>query len=68
MSFFLPENVSVNVPRMYVRIMLTFRAGTQKEQDKEDEEARRRAMRNLVNSWQERLQLISVIVRSSLTW
>ncbi|KAG1818313.1 hypothetical protein EV424DRAFT_1405920 [Suillus variegatus] len=37
------------------------RISTQKEQDKEDEEARRRAMRNLVNSWQERLQLISVI-------
>ncbi|KAG1846374.1 hypothetical protein C8R48DRAFT_733303 [Suillus tomentosus] len=37
------------------------RKRTQKEQDKEDEEARRRSMRNLVNSWQERLQLISVI-------
>ncbi|KAG1760594.1 hypothetical protein EDD22DRAFT_954829 [Suillus occidentalis] len=37
------------------------RKRTQKEQDKEDEEARKRAMRNLVNSWQERLQLISVI-------
>ncbi|KAG1824344.1 uncharacterized protein BJ212DRAFT_1475650 [Suillus subaureus] len=37
------------------------RKRTQKEQDKEDEEARKRAMTNLVNSWQERLQLISVI-------
>ncbi|KAG2159159.1 uncharacterized protein EDB93DRAFT_449034 [Suillus bovinus] len=37
------------------------RKRTQKEQDKQDEEARKRAMRNLVNSWQERLQLISVI-------
>lgn len=37
------------------------RKRTQKDQDKEDEEARKRAMRNLVNSWQERLQLISVI-------
>ncbi|KAF8439754.1 hypothetical protein L210DRAFT_3480196 [Boletus edulis BED1] len=34
---------------------------TQEEQDTEDEKARKRAMRNLVNSWQERLQLISVI-------
>jgi hypothetical protein len=37
-------------------------AGSQKEQDEEDEKARKRAMKNLVNSWQERLQLISVIV------
>ncbi|KAG2137283.1 hypothetical protein BD769DRAFT_1437398 [Suillus cothurnatus] len=42
-------------------VMLPPRKRTQKEQDKEDEEARKRAMRNLVNSWQERLQLISVI-------
>ncbi|KAH7883230.1 hypothetical protein F5I97DRAFT_1903392 [Phlebopus sp. FC_14] len=34
---------------------------TQQEQDDEDEKARKKAMRNLVNSWQERLQLISVI-------
>ncbi|KAG6377911.1 hypothetical protein JVT61DRAFT_14700 [Boletus reticuloceps] len=34
---------------------------TQEEQDTEDEKARKRAMKNLVNSWQERLQLISVI-------
>ncbi|KAN0080353.1 hypothetical protein V8E55_009919 [Tylopilus felleus] len=34
---------------------------TQAEQDAEDEKVRKRAMRNLVNSWQERLQLISVI-------
>lgn len=37
------------------------RKRTQREQDKEDEKARKRAMNNLVNSWQERLQLISVI-------
>ncbi|KAG1739119.1 uncharacterized protein EDB91DRAFT_1248879 [Suillus paluster] len=37
------------------------RKRTQKEQDEEDEKARKRAMKNLVNSWQERLQLISVI-------
>ncbi|KAG6377913.1 hypothetical protein JVT61DRAFT_14702 [Boletus reticuloceps] len=34
---------------------------TQEEQDVEDEKARKRAMRHLINSWQERLQLISVI-------
>ncbi|KAF8435041.1 hypothetical protein L210DRAFT_956920 [Boletus edulis BED1] len=34
---------------------------TQEEQDVIDDKARRRAMKNLVNSWQERLQLISVI-------
>lgn len=42
-------------------VMFPPRKRTQKEQDKEDEEARKRAMTNLVNSWQERLQLISVI-------
>jgi hypothetical protein len=31
-----------------------------------DEKARKRAMKNLVNSWQERLQLISVIVSSRI--
>ncbi|KAF8554256.1 hypothetical protein OG21DRAFT_1412899, partial [Imleria badia] len=34
---------------------------TQEEQDAEDEKVRKEAMRNLVGSWQERLQLISVI-------
>ncbi|KAG8221269.1 hypothetical protein J3R82DRAFT_1434 [Butyriboletus roseoflavus] len=34
---------------------------TQEEQDAMDDKARKRAMGNLVNSWQERLQLISVI-------
>lgn len=52
------------MPQMEEFSVLTLRAGTQKDQDKDDEEARKRAMRNLVNSWQERLQLISVIVRS----
>ncbi|KAG1746470.1 hypothetical protein EDB19DRAFT_1826453 [Suillus lakei] len=42
-------------------VILPPRKRTQKEQDKEDEHARKRAMKNLVNSWQERLQLISVI-------
>ncbi|KAI6148371.1 hypothetical protein BKA82DRAFT_121246 [Pisolithus tinctorius] len=34
---------------------------TQAEQDEIDEKARKKAMKNLVDSWQERLQLISVI-------
>ena len=34
----------------------------QEDQNLLDDEARKKAMRNLVNSWQERLQLISVIV------
>ncbi|KAF8554935.1 hypothetical protein OG21DRAFT_1484297 [Imleria badia] len=34
---------------------------TQEDQDAIDGKARKRAMKNLVNSWQERLQLISVI-------
>ncbi|KIJ15540.1 hypothetical protein PAXINDRAFT_11658 [Paxillus involutus ATCC 200175] len=34
---------------------------TQEEQDAADDKARKRAMKNLVSSWQERLQLISVI-------
>jgi len=43
---------------------LTFDLVTQQEQDEEDAMARKRAMKHLVNSWQERLQLISVIVSS----
>ena len=45
---------------------LTFGLVTQEEQDAMDEKARKRAMKNLVNSWQERLQLISVIVSSRI--
>ena len=45
---------------------LTLSLVTQSEQDEEDEKERKRAMRNLVNSWQERLQLISVIVSSRI--
>ena len=44
------------------RACLCFGLDTQKEQDAEDEKARKQAMQNLVSSWQERLQLISVIV------
>ena len=36
--------------------------GTQLDQDETDEKARRRAMNELVASWMDRLQLISVIV------
>ena len=35
---------------------------TQEDQNKEDEEKRREAIRDLVESWMDRLQLISVIV------
>ena len=36
--------------------------GTQEAQDKEDEGARKKAMKELVQSWMDRLQLISVLV------
>ena len=36
---------------------------TQKDQDEADEKARQKAMKDLVQSWMDRLQLISVIVR-----
>lgn len=35
---------------------------TQKDQDEEDDDTRKRAMKDLVQSWMDRLQLISVIV------
>ena len=50
----------------FKRSCLTFGLVTQEEQDAMDEKARKRAMKNLVNSWQERLQLISVIVSSRI--
>ena len=37
---------------------------TQQDQDEEDNQKRREALRDLVESWMERLQLISVIVSS----
>ncbi len=37
--------------------------GTQEDQDETDEKARTKAMNELVASWMDRLQLISVIVR-----
>jgi len=39
----------------------------QEDQDKQDEERRREAIRDLVESWMDRLQLISVIVGLSIT-
>ena len=36
--------------------------GTQVDQDQTDEKARKKAMNDLVQSWMDRLQLISVIV------
>lgn len=39
--------------------------GTQKDQDKEDEAARRKALKELLQSWMDRLQLISVLVSIS---
>ena len=39
-----------------------FPQGTQMDQDATDEKARKRAMGELVQSWMDRLQLISVIV------
>ena len=41
-------------------------AVTQEDQDKVDEEDEREAMHNLVQTWQERLQLISVIVSKAM--
>lgn len=37
--------------------------GTQEDQDATDEKARKQAMNELVQSWMDRLQLISVIVK-----
>lgn len=42
----------------------TTRKWTQEDQDQTDEKARRKAMSELVQSWMDRLQLISVIVSS----
>jgi hypothetical protein len=38
------------------------RSGTQQDQDKADEAARKKAMKDLVQSWMDRLQLISLLV------
>jgi hypothetical protein len=41
-------------------------AVTQEDQDKVDEDDEREAMQNLVQTWLERLQLISVIVSKAM--
>jgi hypothetical protein len=41
-------------------------AVTQEDQDKVDEDDERKAMQNLVQTWLERLQLISVIVSKAM--
>ena len=46
--------------------LLFFCAVTQEDQDKEDEENEEKAMQNLVQTWLERLQLISVIVSKAM--
>ncbi|KAF8918224.1 hypothetical protein CPB85DRAFT_1549599 [Mucidula mucida] len=45
----------------YVESPVASKKHTQEEQDAEDDEARRKAMKDLVQSWMDRLQLISVI-------
>lgn len=47
--------------RIYSRL-----TGTQEDQNASDEHIRRKAMKDLVQSWMDRLQLISVMVRGSL--
>lgn len=39
--------------------------GTQEEQDNEDEKARLRVKQQLIQSWMDRLQLVSVIVSAT---
>lgn len=41
--------------------------GTQEDQDETDSETRKKAMKDLVQSWMDRLQLISVIVSTEHT-
>ena len=43
-------------------------AVTQEDQDKEDEQNEQKAMQNLVQTWLERLQLISVIVSKAIIY
>jgi len=63
-----PENVCApNAPEEILTGFATFEFGTvtQEDQNKQDEEKRREAIRDLVESWMDRLQLISVIVSFS---
>ena len=47
---------------MHVQSINSTTEGTQEEQNKIDDEKRKEAMRDLLSSWMDRLQLISVIV------
>ncbi|KAI6111944.1 hypothetical protein EDD16DRAFT_1605037 [Pisolithus croceorrhizus] len=55
------EGIGYNVYGDPLRGEKQHRRTTQAEQDEIDDKARKKAMKNLVDSWQERLQLISVI-------
>lgn len=46
---------------VYLYLILN-ETGTQADQSRVDEEQKKKAMKDLVTSWQDRLQLISVIV------
>ncbi|TFY81325.1 hypothetical protein EWM64_g2684 [Hericium alpestre] len=50
-----------------IRFRAPVRGRTQEDQDKEDDTARKKAMKELVQSWMDRLQLISLIVRITFT-
>jgi len=52
---------SISSARCLTLIVVTW-ADTQKDQDAADDEARQQANKDLVQSWMDRLQLISVIV------
>ncbi len=42
--------------------------GSQEDQNKADADAKRKAMKELINTWQDRLQLISVIVSDTFEY
>ncbi|KAF5393460.1 hypothetical protein D9757_000479 [Collybiopsis confluens] len=44
-----------------LEMVMPMKQKTQEEQDKEDDQARRKALKDLVQSWQDRLQLITLI-------
>ena len=56
------ENVGLGLQGRWATLTYESCLGTQEDQNKQDEEARNKAMKELVMSWMERLQLISVIV------
>lgn len=54
--------VSTRDLRSPLIVQLSLCIGTQEDQNKKDEDARSKALKELVSSWMDRLQLISVIV------